>query len=260
MPVKKTATPKTTLVTQVTEEPTLQITQEPTLQVTQEPTLQVTQKLKTPTKYNKTVGAHVSNSSYSSTKKYVKHSNPHQQKQSPDGHDTSTPKAGRTLLLKSFNNTPVDSTMLDQLTGLVSTTQTKTSQSYFLTFDTIDNAQTAVNTLQSASPDYKVKFSYYRSFFTISGLTSSHDYNQVKEDFKKYICDNTGANVLFCKFYQKNNEYIGCGDLTVDTLESMNRLLSKDDGIKEYSFGSFKGTFYRYNKKEKDDQQTSHAF
>ena len=68
MPVKKTATPKTTLVTQVTEEPTLQITQEPTLQVTQEPTLQVTQKLKTPTKYNKTVGAHVSNSSYSSTK------------------------------------------------------------------------------------------------------------------------------------------------------------------------------------------------
>ena len=249
MPVKKTTTPRTKKQQTVAETPVAETPVAEAL-VVETPVTVKQVKSSTP----KVINTHASKSSQTYKKNTVL----------TDDNQTSqlkpTQKAGRTLLLKSFNGTNVDSTVLEQLTGLVSTTQTKTSQSYFLTFDTIDNAFDALKTLRSASPDYKVKFSYYRSFFTISGLNSSDDYNQVKEDFKKYISENTGANVLFCKFYQKNNEYIGCGDLTVDTLESMNKLLSKEDGIKEYSFGSFKGTFYRYNKKEKDDQhQTSHS-
>ena len=81
-------------------------------------------------------------------------------------------KLGRTLLLKTINNATVSLDKLNQLEGIQSVSQTKTQTSFFLTFDTCDNATTAFNSLRTESKDYKIKPSYYRSFFTISGLTS----------------------------------------------------------------------------------------
>ena len=81
----------------------------------------------------------------------------------------------------------------------------------------------------------------------MEGLTDSTDYNKVKKELMEYVGKQTASSVLYCKFYRKENKFIGCGDFTLDTLAGMNTLLIKDDGNKEYSFGSFKGSFYRYN-------------
>lgn len=162
--------------------------------------------------------------------------------------DKSVRKAGRTLLVKSVSNSYIDNTLFDNLEGLVNKVETKLTKSYFLTFSTIDNAVEAFNKLRNNST-FRVKFSYYRIFFTMDGLTDTTDYNQVKKELIEYVDKRTASSVLYCKFYRKNNKFIGCGDFTIDTLTGMNTLLAKD-GNKEYSFGSFKGSFYRYNGKK----------
>ena len=168
-------------------------------------------------------------------------------------------KAGRTLLVKSFNNAPILDTTFNSLVGLQNKTETKSSCSYFLTFDTIENAVDAFKTLRADSADIRVKFSYYRIFFTINGLSDTIDYNQTKQTFTTWIAEKTGTDVLFCKFYRKNNQYIGCGDLTLDTLDGMNLLLSKERGFKDYTLGSFTGSFFRYNGKKEKTSESQHV-
>lgn len=164
-------------------------------------------------------------------------------------------KAGRTVLVKTISGNSIDSSVFNSLTGIISHSETKTSNSYFLTFDNTINSQNAYNKLKSDSSDYRVKFSYYRVFFTINGLTDSSEYNQVKQDISTFVTDKTNSTVLYCKLYRKDNKYIGCGDFTIDTIDGMNILLSKDVGIKEFTIGDLSGVFYRYNsKKEKSDQ------
>ena len=162
-------------------------------------------------------------------------------------------KAGRTLLVKSSSANSIQESSFSNLEGVVSMAKTKSSNSLFLTFDTVVNAVKAFTTINVDS-SYNVKFSYYRVFFTIDGLTDTTDYNQVKKEFTEYVSNLTKSNVLYCKLYRKNNKYIGCGDFTVDTLEGMNSLLAKDNNNKEYSFGSFKGTFYRFNGNKNQNQ------
>jgi hypothetical protein len=170
----------------------------------------------------------------------------------------STHKAGRTLLVKSVNNTKLTASQFESLAGLQSSFETKSTNSFFLTFDTIQNAVNAFRSIRTASSDNRVKFSYYRLFFTINGLTESSDYNQVKKELFDYVSSKANTNVLYCKFYRKNDKYLGCGDFTVDTLDGINTLLSKEGGLKEYSFGNYSGTFYRYNsKKDKNDVSVS---
>lgn len=172
----------------------------------------------------------------------------------------SVRKPGRTLLVKSVSGT-VDSTMFDAFVGLQSKTETKSSNSYFLTFDTVEHATLAYSTLYSDST-YRVKYSYYRIFFTMNGLTDDTVYNQVKQNLSDHVFTNSKSEVLYCKFYRKGDKYLGCGDFTVDTLDGMNNLLSKDGGLKDFTFGSYSGTFYRFNgnsKKDKNANHTNHA-
>jgi len=170
----------------------------------------------------------------------------------------SVKKAGRTLLVKSATDSAIDGAMFDSLEGLTDQSETKSTNSFFLTFNNVGNAVNAFRKLRVDSTTYRVKFSYYRIFFTMDGLTDSTDYNQVKKDLSDYVSKQTLSNVLYCKFYRKDNKFLGCGDLTIDTLTGMNTLLAKEGGNKDYSFGSFKGTFYRYNgKKEKTFDQST---
>ena len=37
------------------------------------------------------------------------------------------------------------------------------------------------------------------------------------------------------KLYKKDNKYMGCGDFTIDTLEGMNKLVSKESTIKDFT-------------------------
>jgi hypothetical protein len=162
-------------------------------------------------------------------------------------------KAGRTLLLKNPSGTTVS---YDTLEGLQHKSETKTTNSIFLTFDTVENSLKAYKQLRTEHSDTRVKFSYYRVFFTIEGLTDTTDYATVKQDLTSWVESRASTNMLYCKFYRKDSKYIGCGDFTVDTLSGMNTLLSKDGGLKEFSFGQFKGTFYRFNNTKKDTTET----
>ena len=157
----------------------------------------------------------------------------------------SVKKPGRTLLVKTSG----DVSHFDTLVGLVGKSETKSTSSHFLTFDTVENAVNAYRKLKSDS-QYKVKYSYYRVFFKMSGLEDSTDYNDVKKQLSEFVSSNTLSNVLYCKFYRKNNKYLGCGDFTLDTLSGMSKLLSKEGGLKDYSFDKYSGTFYRYNNKQ----------
>ena len=65
---------------------------------------------------------------------------------------------------------------------------------------------------------YIVRYSYYKLFFTIIGLNDNSDYNTIKKELIDHISKDTNIQVLYCKFYCKNNKYLGCGDITVDTL------------------------------------------
>jgi hypothetical protein len=175
----------------------------------------------------------------------------------PDSVEKSMRKPGRTLLVKSLINN-MDCTLFDAFIGLQSKTETKSSNSYFLTFDTVAHATLAYLTLQSDST-YRVKYSYYRVFFTMNGLTDETDYNQVKQNLSDHVLANTKSEVLYCKFYRKDNKFLGCGDFTVDTLDSMNSLLSKESGLKDFTFGSYSGTFYRFNGNSKKDKNNNHS-
>jgi len=163
-------------------------------------------------------------------------------------------KPGRTLLLKSASGDQLNSSVYTGLEGLESHTETKSTSSYFLTFNTVSNAVNAYKKLRNDSNNYRVKYSYYRVFFTMNGLTESSDYNQVKKDLMEHVSKNAGASVLYCKLYRQDTKFLGCGDFTIDTLDAMNALLSKESGLKDYTIGSLSGSFYRYNsKKEKSD-------
>ena len=170
--------------------------------------------------------------------------------------NTNVPKKyGRTLLFKPLNGTEMKEDYLSHFTGVVAHTRTKTTGSYFVTFDTSDNATSAYNYAKQNFTDSVVKWSYYRVFFTMSGLTdeqadttqSQTQYNTVKDSFVKFLEETTKSSVLYFKLYRKNGNFIGCGDFTLDTLDGMNVLLDKTSGLKQYSLNGLSGRFFRYN-------------
>jgi hypothetical protein len=197
--------------------------------------------------------------------------------------NTNVPKKyGRTLLFKPTNGTEMKENYLSHFTGVVAHTRTKTTGSYFVTFDTAENATSAYNFSKENFTDTVVKWSYYRVFFTMNGLVdedvsadttanttaenttanttaentanttantiaNKSQYNSVKESFVKFLEDTTKSSVLYFKLYRKNGRFIGCGDFTLDTLDGMNVLLDKTSGLKEYSLNGLTGRFFRYN-------------
>ncbi len=153
-------------------------------------------------------------------------------------------RPGRTLLVKS--TTDLSDDVFSKLEGFKTKSETKTSNSVFLTFDTPDNATSALKTLETKQ-GVTVKYSYYRVFFTVNGLSDTSDYNTVKKELSDYVSSKSDGNILYCKLYRKGDKYLGCGDFTLDTMASMNTLLSKENNLKDYKLGTLSGTFYRYN-------------
>ena len=166
-------------------------------------------------------------------------------------------KVGRTLLVKSGSSTLTDSSVDNlALKGLDKIAKTKSSSSYFLTLDTVDNAESAFTTLTQQG--YNVKYSYYRVFFTINGLTNSSDYTDVRTKLDNLVKETTGAPFLFCKLYRKDDKYLGCGDFTIDTMEGMNLLLSKEGESNLFTLkdSDLSGVFYRYNGNKDKSEKT----
>lgn len=162
-------------------------------------------------------------------------------------------KAGRTLLVSSSQNSPVKESSFSSLKGLTNSHSTSNG-SYFLTFDTVQNSLDSFRTLRESNPEFRVKFARYQLFFTLTGLTDSSDYSAVKSDMTSFVEKEAGANVLFFKLYRKGEKYLGCGDMTVDTKDTMDKLLNKESTIKNFTVGTLTGTFYRYNKTQTNNQ------
>jgi|UniRef100_A0A6C0EDL4 hypothetical protein len=164
-------------------------------------------------------------------------------------------KSGKTLLVKSFDNFELNETLFDNLEGLQDKFIKKDKFSAFLKFDTPQNSLNGLKTLKEKSSNLKFKFSYYKVFFTVNGLSDISEYNNVKKEIMEYVSSKTDSNVLYCKLYTKNDKYLGCGDLTMDTLDGMMKLLSKDSNIKEFTINSYTGCFYKFNdnKNKKND-------
>lgn len=156
-------------------------------------------------------------------------------------------KTSRTLVVKSENDV-----LTDGLTGLVNFVKSN-NNFYFFVFDTIENSNNAFKTLKTTN--HKVRFAYYRLFFTMNGLDDDANYNDLKEQHIQWITSNSGAQVLYYKQYRNGGKFIGCGDFTIDTKESMDKLLDKET-LKNYSFGKYSGINYRYNKKNKSHDNT----
>ena len=158
--------------------------------------------------------------------------------------DKQIAKPGRTILVKSKSNDVINLNKYEPIIGLVSKSEINQHNSLFLTFDTIANSETAFSQINS---DYNVKYSYYKIFFTLSTNVTTSNYESTKNEIMKYIESVTEANMLYCKFYRKNSEYMNCGDLIVDTIDSMKNLISKESTLKQFKTDNFTGTFYRFN-------------
>jgi hypothetical protein len=167
-------------------------------------------------------------------------------------------KPGRTLLVQKTSDS-FDSSSLEELEGLTSNHHTEKSNSYFLTFETLPHSMSAIRDLKANYDDsLRVKFAHYRVFFTLQGLTEDSDYTKIKSTHAEYVTS-LGGNVLFYKLYRKQGTYLGCGELTIDTKETLDLLVNKEDSHRDFTFQvesvDYSGTHYRFNRRSKQDDE-----
>ena len=167
-------------------------------------------------------------------------------------------KAGRTLLVKPESES-FDSSVFASLEGLTNQHHTDKSNAHFLTFDTVGNAVNAYRHFRKEhSDDVRVKFAHYRVFFTLQGLTEEHDYSDVKTAHMNFVRDNTSGRVLYYKLYRKNDSYIGCGEMTLDTKESFDKLVGGESEHKNFTVvEGVTGVHYRYNRTQQQSNTTT---
>ena len=172
----------------------------------------------------------------------------------PQSKPQARTKPGRTLLVKpSAGNFSVS--IFDELTGLTSKHHIEKTDSHFLTFTTSKDALEALKKLKNTK-NARVKFAQYRIFFKMEGLTDSADYNAIKLAHTTLV-KNIGGDVLYYRLYRKDNKFLGCGDMTVDTKDSFDKLLSAAEdntGLKQFKLDDVSGTHFRY--KKTDNNQT----
>ena len=96
-------------------------------------------------------------------------------------------KAGKTLLIKPNEGVEIEESWFSDLVGLVSTTKTAKTGSYFLTFDNVGNSLVSLKSLRKKHEgEMLVKFAHYKVFFTITGLSDESDYNTIKTKHSKF--------------------------------------------------------------------------
>jgi len=198
-------------------------------------------------------------------------------------------KPGRTILVSAASGSSVNESIITNAVGLNSHFVTKNG-SYFLEFDTVENAEIYHNKISKEHPNLKDKYSGYQMFFTVKGLANNTDYSSAKKLFIDYI-EKIGGKVLYFKLYRKGDNYffdnkgdepIGYGDLTVDIKGTMDALLNKEGILKNYTLHldakditvekdgkketvskgpiDISGTFYRFNKNPKNDNNQKPAY
>lgn len=143
-------------------------------------------------------------------------------------------KVGRTILINSDYKEEVNYDGLKD----VHTTQ---SGSRFLVFDTKENSSKAFEDLQEKN--VRAKYPYYKIFFRFKDVDlQGVEYDDLKQEVQKVINSLDNVEVLYFKFYTKNKELMGSGDLTVDTKDGLDQLVNTTD----LEFSKGKMNFYRF--------------
>jgi hypothetical protein len=170
-----------------------------------------------------------------------------------DGTDKkkSVRKASRTLVVSGTNGSSVSESIFSDLSGLEEMSEPTKTGSRFLTFQSIPDSLASFRKLRQDHPELKVLFARYEVFFTISGLTKEDDYSKVKQEHMAFVEKEADANVLYYKLYRKGDDYLNCGDLTVDTKKAMDKLISKESPIKNFTISNLSITNYRFNRTQK---------
>jgi hypothetical protein len=170
-----------------------------------------------------------------------------------DGTDKkkSVRKASRTLVVSGTNGSSVSESIFSDLTGLEEMSEPTKTGSRFLTFQSIPDSLASFRKLRQDHPELKVLFARYEVFFTISGLTKEDDYSKVKQEHTAFVEKEADANVLYYKLYRKGDDYLNCGDLTVDTKKAMDKLISKESPLKNFTISNLSVTNYRFNRTQK---------
>jgi len=152
-----------------------------------------------------------------------------------------TRKPSRTLVLSGDKSLD-----LSTMEGLLSNSKNNNAFT-FLEFDTVDNAVKVYNYLREEK--VRVKYCYYKLFVKFTTSVKNLSYDELKEKVKETV----GGQVLYFKLYTKNEELIGSGDFTVDTLADFKRLLKQKFEVKlndtDVSFEVYR---YRITQKKKD--------
>ena len=158
-------------------------------------------------------------------------------------------KPGKTILIKVFDDSHDEKY---NFTGLISNTETL-NKSRFLVFDTIENSKNAFSELKK-NKNILVKYATYKLFFTIKDIDENLEYDNIKEEMLSYITNNVDSDVLYFRLYRKNNVYLGCGEMTLDTKNGMDKILDKETELRNFSIDSLNisGSFYRFKKSNFD--------
>ena len=117
----------------------------------------------------------------------------------------------------------------------------------FIVFDTVENAKAAYESLEEGG--VRIKYSYYKLFFRMKEVDLENvEYDELKTSIKELATACDDVDILYFKFYTKNKKLMGSGDLTVDTKEGLDSLVSQ----KEMSFANGNVSFYRFKVKSND--------
>jgi len=158
----------------------------------------------------------------------------------------SNRRPSRTLLV----NDSTKSIDISTFTGLISNEKTN-SNSIFLEFSTIEEAVQAFEQLKN--DDIRVKYAYYKLFIKFTSPVKEISYDVLKEKAKEVLqSDISDINVVYFKLYKRNNELIGCGEVTVDRLGDVEKLIKRSfEGQNDNSNLTFDIYRFRLNKERK---------
>jgi hypothetical protein len=163
---------------------------------------------------------------------------------------TSNRRPSRTLLVNDSTKVIDVSTF----SGLVSNEKTSTN-SIFLEFASIEDATNAFEKLKEDS--VRVKYAYYKLFIKFTSPVKNLSYDSLKELSKNTLqTDINDINVVYFKLYKKANELIGCGEVTVDRIGDVEKLIKRSfDGGNDVTFDIYR---FRINKERRYQEEMTY--
>ena len=155
-------------------------------------------------------------------------------------------KSGRTLLIDANYKTELSYDTIESI-------HQTSNGSRFVVFNTSEDGEKAYNELTENG--IRVKYSYYKIFFRLRDIdlnTVSYDILKA-EIMAKLLSFGEKINVIYFKFYTKNNQLIGSGDLTLDSKDSLDAVVEQQ----EIELSNGKVSVYRYRLKNRNNFQQS---